>query len=62
MQHVVDTYECEWKNAVEDPEKRKRFTHFVNSDAGDPTVKFDDLRGQITPKIEKVASLVEAEA
>ena len=32
MQHVVDTYECEWKKAVTDPETRKRFRHFVNSD------------------------------
>ena len=34
MQLVVDTYECEWKKAVTDPETRKRFRHFVNSDAG----------------------------
>ncbi len=33
MQRVVDTYECEWKKAVNDPETRKRFRHFVNSEA-----------------------------
>ena len=32
MQHVVDSYQCEWKTAVENPEKRKRFRSFVNTD------------------------------
>lgn len=46
MQFLVDTYACEWKEAVENPEIRKRFTHFVNSPEKDPTVKFDTLREQ----------------
>jgi nitrite reductase (NADH) large subunit len=46
MQGLVNTYHCEWKNAIETPEIRKRFSHFVNSDEKDPTVKFDELRGQ----------------
>jgi nitrite reductase (NADH) large subunit len=49
MQHVVDTYACEWKAAVEDPETRKRFRHFVNSDQGDQNVLFMEERGQIRP-------------
>jgi nitrite reductase (NADH) large subunit len=49
MQHVVDTYECEWKNAVTDPETRKRFRQFVNSDQSDPHVVFVEERGQIRP-------------
>src|SRR5476651_431497 len=49
MQHVVDTYACEWKAAVEDPETRKRFLHFVNSDKGDSNVLFMEERGQIRP-------------
>jgi len=49
MQHVVDTYACEWKNAVEDPEVRKRFRTFVNSDAPDANVVFMPERGQIRP-------------
>jgi len=49
MQHVVDTYACEWKNAVEDPEVRKRFRSFVNSDAPDANVVFMPERGQIRP-------------
>jgi nitrite reductase (NADH) large subunit len=46
MQGLVNTYHCEWKNAIETPEIRKRFSHFVNSEEKDPTVKFDELRGQ----------------
>ncbi|TWG88425.1 nitrite reductase (NADH) large subunit [Cupriavidus gilardii J11] len=49
MQHVVDTYECEWKKAVTDPQTRKRFHHFVNSDRGDEHVVFVQERGQIRP-------------
>ncbi|RJF95903.1 nitrite reductase large subunit NirB [Noviherbaspirillum saxi] len=49
MQHVVDTYECEWKNAVTDVETRKRFRQFVNSDQPDQNVVFVEERGQIRP-------------
>ncbi len=49
MQHVVDTYECEWKNAVTDPETRKRFRQFINSDQPDENVVFVEERGQIRP-------------
>ena len=49
MQHVVDTYACEWKNAVTDPETRKRFRQFVNSDLPDQNVVFVQERGQIRP-------------
>ena len=49
MQHVVDTYECEWKKAVTDAETRKRFHHFVNSDQADSNVVFMEERGQIRP-------------
>jgi nitrite reductase (NADH) large subunit len=49
MQHVVDTYECEWKNAVTDPDTRKRFRHFVNSEQADQNVVFMPERGQVRP-------------
>ncbi|NHZ66507.1 nitrite reductase large subunit NirB [Massilia genomosp. 1] len=49
MQHVVDTYACEWKNAVNDPATRQRFRHFVNSDQADQNVVFMPERGQIRP-------------
>ncbi|MFD0667508.1 nitrite reductase large subunit NirB [Ramlibacter sp. MAHUQ-53] len=49
MQHVVDTYACEWKEAVTHPETRKRFRQFVNSDQADANVVFVQERGQIRP-------------
>ena len=49
MQRVVDTYADEWAKAVNDPETRKRFRHFVNSDAADQNVVFMPERGQIRP-------------
>jgi len=49
MQKLVDSYECEWKKAIEDPGIRKRFRHFVNSDEPDPNVVFVTERGQIRP-------------
>jgi nitrite reductase (NADH) large subunit len=49
MQKLVDTYECEWKKAINDPESLKRFSHFVNSDEPDRNVLFVAERGQIRP-------------
>jgi nitrite reductase (NADH) large subunit len=46
MNATVGTYQCEWKNAVETPDIRKRFNHFVNTDEKDPSVKFENLREQ----------------
>ncbi|MFM2362218.1 MAG: nitrite reductase large subunit [Bacteroidota bacterium] len=47
MNHHVATYECEWKVAVETPEIRKRFNHFVNApEEKDPTVRFEEMREQ----------------
>jgi nitrite reductase (NADH) large subunit len=49
MQHVVETYQCEWKAAVTDPETRKRFRSFVNSAQPDEHIVFVAERGQIRP-------------
>jgi len=49
MSHVVGTYACEWKKAVDDPAVVKRLRTFVNSDAGDDNVVFVQERGQIRP-------------
>jgi nitrite reductase (NADH) large subunit len=47
MQALVDNYKCEWKEVVENPELRKKFTHFINApEEKDPTVKFEMLRDQ----------------
>jgi nitrite reductase (NADH) large subunit len=45
MQQLVEAYKCEWKEAVENPEIRKRFTHFVNApEEKDPTIQFEQMR------------------
>jgi nitrite reductase (NADH) large subunit len=49
MQHVVDTYQCEWKTAVTTPEVRQRFRSFVNSEKLDEHIVFVEERGQIRP-------------
>ncbi len=49
MQHVIDSYQCEWKTTLQDPNKLKRFRHFVNSDLADDNVVFVEERGQIRP-------------
>ena len=49
MQLVVERYECEWANALKDPEKLKRFRTFVNEKGGDPDIRFVEERGQRRP-------------
>jgi nitrite reductase (NADH) large subunit len=49
MQQLVDTYECEWKKAINDPQTLKRFRHYVNSGESDSSIQFVDERGQIRP-------------
>ena len=49
MQHLINTYQCEWNDAINDPEKLKRFRHFANSDEKDPSVQFVEEREQIRP-------------
>ena len=49
MQLVIDRYECEWTNALKDPEKLKRFRTFVNEKGGDPDIQFVEERGQRRP-------------
>ncbi|MCG8449321.1 MAG: nitrite reductase large subunit NirB [Pirellulales bacterium] len=49
MQHLVDTYQCEWKAVVDDPEKRKLYRQFVNTDQVEPGIELVDERGQQRP-------------
>ncbi len=51
MEHVVGTYECEWKSTIEDAEKLKRFRTFVNSDQEDDSLVFVRERGQRRPAL-----------
>jgi len=49
MAHVIDTYECEWKAALGDPEKLRQFRPFVNTDAPDPSIVRVPERAQHRP-------------
>ena len=50
MQRFVDSYRCEWKVAIEDPQTMARFRHFINSDRADDIV-FVEERGQPRPQV-----------
>ncbi|MEQ9547971.1 MAG: nitrite reductase large subunit NirB [Marinobacter sp.] len=53
MESIVGTYQCEWKTAVEDPEKRKRFREFVNApEKKDPVQQWTTERDQRRPVLE----------
>ena len=49
MQHVIDTYECEWAGALADPDKLKRFRSYVNDSRPDPDIIVTEERGQLRP-------------
>lgn len=51
MQFLVDAYECEWKQAIENEESKKRFSHFVNSDDRDDNLVFIPMREQKIPAL-----------
>jgi nitrite reductase (NADH) large subunit len=50
MQALVDRYECEWKQAVENEEIKKRFKHFVNVEDRDDNLVFVPMREQKMPE------------
>ncbi len=49
MQAHVDSYRCEWKAVVDDPEQRRFFQQFANTDATEPGLEFVSERGQKRP-------------
>ena len=49
MQHLIETYQCEWARVVNDPEQRKRFRQFVNSDENESVIEIVSERGQHRP-------------
>ena len=53
MQHLVNTYQCEWKATLDNEEKLKRFRHFVNSDRPDPALAYVVEREQKRPATEQ---------
>lgn len=49
MQSVIDSYVCEWKRTIEDPQALKRFRPFVNDDSADEQIVYVRERGQKRP-------------
>ena len=49
MDGLVGRYKCEWAEVVNDPQKRRKFQAFANSNVGDPTIEFVTQRGQKQP-------------
>ena len=49
MQYLVETYRCEWKEVVDNPELRSRFRQFVNSDENELGIEIITERGQQRP-------------
>ncbi|MBC7967069.1 MAG: nitrite reductase small subunit NirD [Fuerstia sp.] len=49
MQHLVDTYQCEWKSTVQDPDKVRWFRQFMNTDSTESCIEVVSERGQQHP-------------
>jgi len=49
MAENIKNYQCEWKTTIEDPEKMKRFKHYINSEAKDNSLQFKTERAQRFP-------------
>lgn len=49
MAKNIGNYQCEWKTTIEDPEKLKRFRHFINSDEADSNLAYVVERDQRRP-------------
>jgi len=46
---LIDTYQCEWAAVVRDPEKRKRFQQFANTEETESCIEIVSERGQQRP-------------
>jgi nitrite reductase (NADH) large subunit len=49
MQFLVDSYKCEWKEVVNDPQRRRLFKQFVNTDETQSGIELVTERGQMRP-------------
>ncbi len=49
MQFLVNTYKCEWTEVVNDPERRRWFKQFMNTDQTESCIEFVHERGQRRP-------------
>lgn len=49
LQHLVDTYKCEWTEVVNDPQRRRAFSQFVNTDETETGIEIVSERSQSRP-------------
>jgi nitrite reductase (NADH) large subunit len=49
MQTTLAVYKCEWTEVVNNPVLRAKFKHFINADEADPSIRFEEMRGQRLP-------------
>ena len=54
MARIIDTYECEWKKTLNNPERLKRFSHFINSPNTDDRLVYEADRGQNRARIGQI--------
>jgi nitrite reductase (NADH) large subunit len=54
MQHIVDTYQCEWKSTIENSEKLAKFKPFINADDASQALPYQRVRGQRIPVKEEI--------
>ncbi|MGY5450863.1 nitrite reductase large subunit NirB [Agarivorans sp. MS3-6] len=53
MNHVVESYQCEWKSTIGDEKKLQRFSQFINADEPDNNLQYVRERGQRRPATEE---------
>lgn len=53
MQHIADTYQCEWKSTLDDPDKLVKFRPFINHDKGSEALPYQRVRDQRIPVSEE---------
>ena len=51
MAGLINSYKCEWKEAIENIEIQNRYSHFVNSEEIDANLNFVPLREQKMPQL-----------
>ncbi|WP_333003958.1 nitrite reductase large subunit NirB [Vibrio coralliilyticus] len=54
MQHIVETYQCEWKSTLENPDKLSKFRPFINDDSTSQALPYQRIRGQRIPVKEEL--------
>ncbi len=49
LQRLVDSYQCEWAAVVNDPQKRRQFRQFINTDETEPCIEIVSQCEQTRP-------------